>query len=1044
MTDRRRRAWLALEGALLAASIVLAWWLGAHATDAWIERASELAARGARVAADDVVRSASRRASLVFSAGVVILALGRGVSAFRAREPLHVPFLVPAAVIACLLGLTLHHATVETVPSATGIAVALPSAPSFAQGFLFGAIAAAVILVAPVDLARLASRLRLPIAVAIVAVFASLFVAGTGPGSSGARINLGPIQPIEAVKLLFVAFLAAYLGARAAKLRWQRRRALGLRWPRPVLLVPALAFLVATFSGLFLVGDLGPVSILALVFLGMFYVVTRATGWAVLAVTTVAGLVAVIARWPDLVDVARVATRVRMWLDPWWNALPHGDQLGESLWAVAAGGVGGRGLARASVPLVPAGKTDLVIATMVEQLGAVSALVHLLLLATIAASGLYVAYRSRTPERVLLAAGLAWLLVIQWAVIHAGTLGLFPLTGVVVPFLSSGRTSMVVFVAVVAILARLAEDGRARSPSEELSELHRGARGIAIASAAIVLAGAVATIDASVLDRERASAMGIVTRLRDGTVTHRQNPRLTSIADRIRRGTIADRNGVPIAVTLGIGASARRAYPLAAAMGTLLGVHPARLLLPPWALERALDLRLRGYGERADGPTYGALGIRGRRARARIAWPDLRSFVPLIDLSQGEQLRAIRALDSRIAARSVRLSIDARLQREVSSILRRRLAVRAGAAAAAAVVDPSTGQILARAQVPDYDPNDSSWQSRMLAGDSAFAQRWTGAYGEWPDKTGLQGMFQTGSVGKLFTALAAARQGWSVRGGGCDARSEVELACVDRDAQGPFFTRPGWPKPIHDHSGDAPHGRLDFVSALAVSCNVYFAQLGLSLGPGPFVALERAGAEVGYGTSRAPFDPGAAGTRQLASTAFGQGAAVMNVLQAARLTAAIGAGGAYRRCAPTMELGAPCSTVMLAPDPSALAPILAGMRRVMLAGTGRSLRAPPGVRVYGKTGTADVRGFAGEEPFDIQRAQSAPPHSWFVALAEPESVPECALEARTRLAIAVVVPRGGTGASNAGPIAMEIVASLRALGYFRGVSEVNAPRNSFP
>src|SRR6185436_10383284 len=118
-------------------------------------------------------------------------------------------------------------------------------------------------------------------------------------------------------------------------------------------------------------------------------------------------------------------------------------------------------------------------------------------------------------------------------------------------------------------------------------------------------------------------------------------------------------------------------------------------------------------------------------------------------------------------------------------------------------------------------------------------------------KTGLQGMFQSGSVGKLFTALAA------VRAGATTSRFE----CREEDDQGPFYMQKGWPKPIHDHANDHPHGNPDLVEALAVSCNVYFAQLGLALGPEPFVALRHDGLEIGYGST---LDPGKPGSRQLA------------------------------------------------------------------------------------------------------------------------------------------------------------------------------------
>jgi cell division protein FtsI/penicillin-binding protein 2 len=199
-------------------------------------------------------------------------------------------------------------------------------------------------------------------------------------------------------------------------------------------------------------------------------------------------------------------------------------------------------------------------------------------------------------------------------------------------------------------------------------------------------------------------------------------------------------------------------------------------------------------------------------------------------------------------------------------------------------------------------------------------------------------MFQAGSVAKLFTALAAVRTDAVVEGAGCAARAQPRFACVARDAQGPLFTRPGWPRPIHDHHEDAPHGQIELARALAESCNVYFAQLGLALGGDALRALRDAGVEVGY--TPGVFEPGAAESRRLASTAFGQGAMVMSPMQAARLVAAIAGGGTYRRCPPTMELGAACAETALIDDPARLAPILAGMRLVMTDGTGRRLTEP--------------------------------------------------------------------------------------------------------
>ena len=173
--------------------------------------------------------------------------------------------------------------------------------------------------------------------------------------------------------------------------------------------------------------------------------------------------------------------------------------------------------------------------------------------------------------------------------------------------------------------------------------------------------------------------------------------------------------------------------------------------LPSWALERQFETRLRGYPERTEDPEPG-----GRAGDVRLPWPDLRSFVPLLDLDDTARDAAIAARDADVAARTVRLTLDARLQARLAALVQAEVGKR-HRAAAAAVIDVETGQVIARVQAPDYDPNQPTWQDHVLAGDAAFLPRFYGAYGEWPDKTGTQGMFQSGSVGKLFTAIAAVR-----------------------------------------------------------------------------------------------------------------------------------------------------------------------------------------------------------------------------------------------------------------------------------------------
>jgi hypothetical protein len=182
------KRWLVLEVAFLATCAWVAWWIGSHGTTAWVGRVARLKLE-VPVGGELAVRAAARSACIIMTAGIAILAAARIVGARRAgASPIAVPWLLPAMVVAVLLGFAVHIATVEV---SHGRAV-MPTASGFSIGFLVGAIAGAVVLVAPVDLAELASKYRVPIAVTIAGIFVALAIAGSGPAGSGTRINLGP------------------------------------------------------------------------------------------------------------------------------------------------------------------------------------------------------------------------------------------------------------------------------------------------------------------------------------------------------------------------------------------------------------------------------------------------------------------------------------------------------------------------------------------------------------------------------------------------------------------------------------------------------------------------------------------------------------------------------------------------------------------------------------------------------------------------------------------------------------------------------------
>jgi cell division protein FtsW (lipid II flippase) len=1051
---------LLIELLVMAAFGALGWLGGSAAVQHALAKGAEAGGTEIRTAAE--IQAQALRSSLYFAAGILALLVGRFVSARRGRVSIPSPFIMPATCAALAFGFALQMGYGDPLHRT------LWPGLEFARGVALAGAVGALVLLFPRDPVEMTAPLHAVLPALIVLVFVALALFGSGTElAEDTKINLGGFQPLELVKLAFVLFLGHSLGRRAVKLRHQRDKILGLTFPRKRLLVPAVLVFVVLFASFVLVNDLGPLLILSIVFLVLFYVVTRAAGWVVMAVIVVALLVTVAVHVPAVAGSPKVALRMQMWLDPWTNAQPNGDQGALSRWAIAAGHMNGQGLGYAPAWALPAGHTDLVIAHLAEELGFVGLAIYLVCLAAVAGQGLVVAALNRTPERVVTAAGLSTVLVAQWLVIFSGTTQILPLTGVPAPFLSFGKTSTVTFVLVAAMLARLAEDGRAREMTPELTELRRGTLAVLTAVLIVIAAGVVVGFQEGVVLAEKTSTRGVITVLAPepgyphGRVTERYDPRLDAIAARIPRGFFVDRAGRLVA---GTDENGNRTYPLGDAMGTLLGPPDPIVLRPRWMLERLLAAKVRGYPERderhsvwlAREPEGGErllFIIEGEderpedRARAEqmaggapvrllpLPAPDYRPLIPILRAGGAGREKAIAKVAADVASRTAHLTIDARLQVAASEVMKR--AAAKGKAAASVVLDANTGEVLARAQWPDFNPGDPAFLKRLE--DPQFTTRdpkFTGIYGPWPDKTGFRGIYQGGSAAKLFTSVVAARAGVLGHGPACPLKAGPTFQCVHRDAQGPYFTRPGWYAPVHDISLDDPHGNVEFIRGLAVSCNVYFGQLGLQLGRDAFLKLVEDGLDMGFGGGW--YDPGKPGSRDLALTAFGQHASMMSVSQAARIAGTIGGGGVNRRCPPTLELGAPCEQKQLVDDPNLMIPVLSGMEQVVLAGTARGIATnpglPPGLRVYGKTGTADSIGIEEEKPWGVQVGVYDRPHSWFIAMGEPNDVPACQPNLPKRIVVAVVIPRGGLGSLGAAPAAAEIINAAYKLGLF-GVAQ---------
>ena len=232
------------------------------------------------------------------------------------------------------------------------------------------------------------------------------------------------------------------------------------------------------------------------------------------------------------------------------------------------------------------------------------------------------------------------------------------------------------------------------------------------------------------------------------------------------------------------------------------------------------------------------------------------------------------------------------------------------------LLDVTTGQVLVRAQVPDYNPGDPKFLRRLTDPDYDRKRQEVHGHVRRRGRTrpGIRGIFQAGSTAKIFTSLAAARAGIIDPPHGCPVRAKPIFGCLYNDGQAPAFNG-GWYKAIHDFPGDPIHGNVDFTDAIRVSCNVYFGQLGLKLGPEGLKSLRDAGVEIGWGGAELGSGQEGQPRPRLHRVRPG-GVADGACRRRARIAATVGAGGVYRRCPPSLDLKAKCEDRVVVDDPA--------------------------------------------------------------------------------------------------------------------------------
>ncbi|MDP9053534.1 MAG: FtsW/RodA/SpoVE family cell cycle protein [Acidobacteriota bacterium] len=836
-----------------------------------------------------------------------------------------------------------------------------------------------------------------------IALSIALIFLGSGPAGSDARVNLGPFQPVEAIKILLVFFLAGYFARQWPLLRELREKRFFLARLIPGIEIPRLQYALPVMVGVavallffYLQKDLGPALVFACVFLALYSI---ARNRVILAAAGMSALLGGFMTGYFLGVPKTVHDRVEMWLSPWSNTVRGGDQVAHSLWAMASGGALGSGPGLGESDVIPAGYTDLIVSVLGEDWGFVGVLSVYLIYGVIIWMGLGIARRARSDYAFFLALGLSLLVSAELLLISCGILDLFPLSGVATPFLSYGRTAMLANFGIAGILLALGNDAnKAGASKESLAPLLPGLRCVEIVLVvlAVVIVGKAASIQLG--EADAIAGQGTLVLQADGGRRYVYNPRLIDAARTLQRGSIYDRAGLPLAssswhemeqhrsqyAALGIDiekACARadvRCYPFGPLTFHLLGDIRTRA---NWSapnsslVERDAAIRLQGYDDRAR-----VVSVKDAAGRPfNTIRYDYRELLPLLRHRWEPNHPAVKRIRDR--ERNVHLSVSAALQVRAGQILKARLAEQHIDKGAIVAMDPSTGDLLASVNSPSPD----LLQERLALGEASGSLLDRARYGLYPP----------GSTFKVVTAIAALRVN--------PALAHQQYQCV-RLPDGRTGNYVGKSKrPVRDDVEDkSPHGTLDMDRAIVVSCNAYFAQLG-TYKVGPEALLDTArllGISIANPATVKNLKP------QMPQVSYGQGQVVASPFQLARVAAAIAAAGNLpngRWVTDDSNTRTQAAQQLL---PANVAEILAkDMRGVVTSGTGTRL-AKITPQIAGKTGTAELA--------------TAPSHAWFIGFAPYDS-------SARRIAFAILAENGRYGGTAAAPMAGDLVVAAQQL-----------------
>ena len=384
---------------------------------------------------------------------VIVLGLFVGAHvAVRRFAPESDPILLPTATLLNGLGYVVIAGLNEKLAAAQATWTAI-------------GIGAFVVTLWLVKRPRDLERYRYTFALVGIGLLLLPLVPGIGyDAGSGSKIwvQLGPVnfQPGEIAKVALAIFFAAYLADQRELIATSQWKVGPLRLPHPKYLGPVIVAWGVTLVVMFYQKDLGSSLLFFALFVVMIWVATQRTSFLVIGGSLFAA--GAYFAWHTF---GHVRTRVDIWLDPWRDPSGSGYQIIQGMFAMAFGGLTGTGLGMGGETRIPAAENDFIFAVIAGEFGLAGAALVLMAYLLMVGSGLRIASTAEHAFDKLLATGLTLLLGLQAFIIVAGVIRLLPLTGVALPFISYGGSSLVVNYVLLALLLRISDQSNRIAPA---------------------------------------------------------------------------------------------------------------------------------------------------------------------------------------------------------------------------------------------------------------------------------------------------------------------------------------------------------------------------------------------------------------------------------------------------------------------------------------------------------------------------------------------------------------------------------------------------